>query len=304
MKKSTYSFFLQILKISFAVSIFIYLLKSGKVDFQKVRGAFFDSHWILLSLFGMGISLFITTWRWRLLLLSQAIDISFKKSLKLVFIGHFFNIVIPGSVSGDIAKAYYLSKNAKDKIKTTLSIIIDRFIGLVSLLVIAFFAVLLNYSFIQSILPLKVLSHILILGLGFFLGALLIFLVKKDFSLSEKWPLFLRRLLQAFWAYRKCLSVIGQASFLTFLNFLVHVIIYYSAVRALGEASLPLSYYFFLLPLGMFTMALPAYGKPVTVGADMITVVQMILVCWALVGLVVYIFHTEKAPQDLAYEQS
>src|SRR3990167_5078781 len=136
-------------------------------------------------------------------------------------------------------------------------------------------------------------------------------------------PLFLRHLFQAFWSYRKCLGVVGQAGFLTLLNFLANVIVYYSAVRALGEFSLPISYFFFLLPLGMFVMVLPiapaglgigqgvflklfewSYGKPVTVGADMVTIVQMMTVCWALVGLGVYIFGIEKVPQDLAYEQS
>ena len=170
MKKGIYSFLLSFLKIGFAVGIFVYLLKSGKVDFQKIRAALSDAPWILFSLLGMGVSLALTTWRWRLLLVSQGVPVSFKKSLKLVFIGHFFNIVIPGSVSGDIVKAYYISKGEKNKLITTLSVMMDRFIGLVSLLVIAFFAVLLNYSFIQSVPPLKVLSYILILGLGFLLA--------------------------------------------------------------------------------------------------------------------------------------
>ena len=323
MKKGIYSFLLAFLKIGFAVGIFIYLLSSGKVDFQKIRSALSEAPWIFLSLLAMGVSIVVTSYRWRLLLVSQGISVSFKKILKLVFVGHFFNIVIPGAVSGDIVKAYYISKEEKNKFITTLSVLMDRCVGLGSLLVIVFFAILFNYSFIQSVPPLKFLGQIVMICFGLFLGALLFFLLKKDFSLSPKWPLFLRHLFEAFWSYRKCLRVVGQAGFLTLLNFLANVIVYYGAVRALGESSLPISYFFFLLPLGMFVMVLPiapaglgigqgvflklfewSYGKPVTVGADMVTIVQMMTVCWALVGLGVYIFGIEKVPQDLAYEQS
>src|SRR3989338_222612 len=112
MKKGIYSFLLSFLKIGFAVGIFIYLLSSGKVDFQKIRSALSEAPWIFLSLLAIGVSIVVTSYRWRLLLVSQGISVSFKKILKLVFVGHFFNIVIPGAVSGDIVKAYSISKEA------------------------------------------------------------------------------------------------------------------------------------------------------------------------------------------------
>ncbi len=324
MKKYTKNILGQAFKIAFTAAIFVYLIQSNQIDFQKIRGAFSHSYWILLAFSLEGIVIFMTAIRWRLLLNAQGIRVSMFKGLRLHLIGSFFNVIIPGMVSGDLVKIYYVTKNESNKMGAALSVVIDRLVGAISLLLIAFVATLFNFSFLHTIPELKLLSQWIMGGFGLFLvGVSILFLMKKDFSLSSKWPLFLRRFVHVSLCYRQHLDKVGIGVLITCIGFILTVVAFYSVVRALGEHSLPLSLYFFLLPLGLFVMALPiapaglgvgqgiflklfewTYGKPVTVGADMITIVQMILVCWALVGLMVYVLNTEKVPQDLAYEQS
>ncbi len=147
---------------------------------------------------------------------------------------------------------------------------------------------------------------------------LVLYFVKKEFHIFKWIPSFLTNMAQSFGSYRNHPKIIGWASLLTIFNFLANILLYYLAVEALGSEKLPLIQYFFLIPLGMFAMSLPispaglgvgqgvflklfewAHGKPLTVGADMVTLVQMVIISWALVGLCVYILHKEKVPEEV-----
>jgi len=50
--------------------------------------------------------------RWRWFVLTKGIALSCLKAIELSFIGLFFNLALPGGVSGDFVKAYYLSARA------------------------------------------------------------------------------------------------------------------------------------------------------------------------------------------------
>lgn len=324
-KKKVKDFALIFLKAGVGIGIVAYLIYSGKIDVTRILHVFVSSPLILVLIVLDFVTLVVTTWRWQLLLKTQHIHISFKRALKLVFIGHFFNVVIPGSVSGDVVKAYYISKHQKNKMGAALSVVMDRFIGLIVLTGITFGAVLLNYKFITSIPELKILGELVLAGGGVTGLFLVIYFMKKEFGFFHrlKWmPPFVTQLTQTFWSYRNHPKTIGVASLLTVFNFLVNIWLYYLAVEAMGAENLPFIQYFFLIPLGMFVMSLPispaglgigqgvflklfewAQGKPLTTGADMVTLVQMVIICWALVGLCVYILYRERVPEDILMQE-
>ena len=86
----------------------------------------------------MGISI-----RWWLLLRTQTIHIPFFNAIKLTFLGLFYNNIMPGSVGGDIIKAWYASKHTTQKrVETAFSVLIDRIIGLIGMLAMAIVAFL------------------------------------------------------------------------------------------------------------------------------------------------------------------
>ena len=312
----------QILKFSFGLGIFIYFVASGHVDLAKIQRAFFSSPWILLSLSLGFLILVISTVRWRILKASQGIRLSFKQTLKLVFIGHFFNIVIPGTVSGDLVKVYYMTRRKDKKMAAGFSVFMDRFVGLFMMVILTFAAVLLNYSFIRSIPELAAIGRGVIMAFGISLGGLIFFLFKKEFKLSPRWPDFIRNSVTVFWAYRNHLPAVSKAGAITILTYVTNVLFFYTVAKALGENFLPLSQYFFLVPIGLFVMVVPiapaglgvgqgmflmlfqwAYGQPVTIGADIITLYQLVIVCWALVGLVIYVFHRQEASEISSEEE-
>jgi uncharacterized membrane protein YbhN (UPF0104 family) len=88
--------------------------------------------WILL-----GIPFWVTAIRWRGLMRPQGIDMPLGKCLQLTFVGQFYSIILPGITGGDLVKIVYASRLTGSKTKSFITIILDRVIGLVALMVIA-----------------------------------------------------------------------------------------------------------------------------------------------------------------------
>ena len=77
--------------------------------------------------------------RWWLLLRSQSIFIRFWAAVRLYFLGWFYNNFMPGSVGGDLLRAWYVTRHTEKKFEAVLSVFVDRVIGLSSTLIIAVF---------------------------------------------------------------------------------------------------------------------------------------------------------------------
>jgi len=89
------------------------------------------------------ISQIIIGLRWWLLLRSQHIFIDFWAAVRLYFLGWFYNNFMPGSVGGDLLRAWYVTKHTNRRFEAALSVFVDRLVGLLSTLVIALFFYLL-----------------------------------------------------------------------------------------------------------------------------------------------------------------
>lgn len=80
--------------------------------------------------------------RLKLLIGAQDIVATFKETLPLTFIGYFFNNFLPTAIGGDVVKAYYLSHKTENKIGSYASVFVDRLIGLITMILMAFTALL------------------------------------------------------------------------------------------------------------------------------------------------------------------
>jgi len=100
--------------------------KMGPWFFAGIVGAFVVSQAILAS-------------RWWLLLRTQGIHINIWAAIRLHFLGLFYNNAMPGSVGGDLIRAWYVTKHTEKKFEAVLSIFVDRFVGLLSSLIMAGF---------------------------------------------------------------------------------------------------------------------------------------------------------------------
>jgi glycosyltransferase 2 family protein len=83
--------------------------------------------------------------RWRLFATSLQMQGSYFNFVRIYFIGMFFNIGLPSLVGGDVIKAYLISNASGKPLQTGLvSVLQDRGVGLISLLIYGSIAILLS----------------------------------------------------------------------------------------------------------------------------------------------------------------
>jgi uncharacterized protein (TIRG00374 family) len=102
---------------------------------RLVRNA--NKAYLLAALFMLPLSYILTSIRWHLLLESLGIRLSFFRSLVLNLVGAFYNAFMPGTTGGDLIKAYYAARQtAEFRTRAVLSVLIDRAIGLMALILL------------------------------------------------------------------------------------------------------------------------------------------------------------------------
>jgi glycosyltransferase 2 family protein len=143
-KKNKRKTIILVVKITIALALLVYVI--SKVPFRDYRDETgqmregFLSHlaqanWLLVAAAGVCflVSLLITGVRWWYLLRIQGVFISLWEGIRLLFLGLFFNAVVPGTVGGDLVKAYYVAKHTPKKAACVVSVFVDRVLGLAEL---------------------------------------------------------------------------------------------------------------------------------------------------------------------------
>ena len=67
----------------------------------------------------------------------QGIHIEITAAIRLFFLGLFYNNLMPGSVGGDLVKAWYVTKHTEKRLEGVLSVFMDRLIGLFGVILMA-----------------------------------------------------------------------------------------------------------------------------------------------------------------------
>lgn len=95
-----------------------------------------------IVLFALGAALFfvfvvVINSRWWFLLRANDLGVGFFEAQKFGWIGLFFNNVMPGATGGDVVKAVYIVRRCSgDKVRAVISIVVDRILGVISLLLV------------------------------------------------------------------------------------------------------------------------------------------------------------------------
>ena len=143
-KKSKYiSYLLRILIAAAAL-----YLAARKVDLRQVTKILLG---IRLWIFATGLGTYIAgqlifVMRWCMLMRVQSVDIGYWAAVRLHFLGLFYNNCLPGSVGGDLLRAWYVTKHTEKKLEAALSVFVDRVVGVVGIALMAFF----SYWFLPS----------------------------------------------------------------------------------------------------------------------------------------------------------
>lgn len=77
----------------------------------------------------------LTAWRWHALLNALAIRLTMVRAFVLNMVGAFYNTFMPGSTGGDLLKAYYIARQTHLRTRAVMSVIVDRIVGLLALVI-------------------------------------------------------------------------------------------------------------------------------------------------------------------------
>ena len=140
-KKSKYIFLLLRIAVVVCGIIWVVFWVSREQRWSKLAKIFLQRN---VGIFAVTLGIFvicqvIVALRWWLLLRSQSIFIEFWAAVRLLFLGLFYNNYMPGSVGGDLIRAWYVTKHTDKRFEAVLSVFVDRAIGLLSTLIIAAF---------------------------------------------------------------------------------------------------------------------------------------------------------------------
>lgn len=227
--------------------------------------------WLALLVFP--ITYLLTSYRWRNLMSALEITISFGRTLVLNMVGAFYNTFMPGSTGGDVLKAYYASKQTPHRVHAVMSVLIDRVIGLVALVILGGVMAALMAAWIRYYRGLpndpvaRMCTRVAVIAVVMMAGSLLGWmaiiyprlrrLLGVDFVLSRL-PMqhHVRNVLDVLECYRRRPMTIFWA---VVASFPVHITTIVSAIFAGWAFDLPLSpgYYFVAVPVIVLVGAIP-----------------------------------------------
>jgi uncharacterized membrane protein YbhN (UPF0104 family) len=265
-------------KIILAVGILWYLISSDRLDFKLIAKIVDDPWRLVIGILLTLTNLVLITIRWRHLLKAKSqIPLHLKDIFKINWIGAFFNSVLPGSVSGDIIKIFYVQKIDAELSKRFLlaSVFIDRLIGLFALVIIVGISSLLFYQDLTSSFPqvMTMVNFNLLIFLFVIAGiSCLFFLETMPLKIIAKLPKqkIIQKVsaqLETIWSNLVLLK--GRILFAIFLSLLVQslaVFTFWYLVSPWADGDFIIRFAFTYIPLGFIAIAIPISPSGLGVG--------------------------------------
>jgi glycosyltransferase 2 family protein len=126
-----------LLKLAITVLCFWYI--STRIDFTETFNAAFDANWLLLilALFLFVVSKLFSSFRLNVNFRNIGLQLSERKNIRLYWLGMFYNLFLPGAISGDAYKVILLNRRYKTSYKKgTAAVLLDRFSGVLALAIL------------------------------------------------------------------------------------------------------------------------------------------------------------------------
>ena len=258
-------------------SILVYLVQSGRLNFEKLM-LFKDAPEILAMMIGVLVLVVVpmATFRWWLLLRAIGVQVKPKQIFILTWIGNFFNTTLPGAVTGDVVKGYYVIKAQQEEGRTRafMTLLIDRFVGLFGLIVMAFLALVFNLELILS----QERLHSLAWMITILFGGTVLFYTITLFPFKEGRDPFIRffqrlpakkislKVYSAFKSYQQQKTTLLLTLLLAIGIHTLIALLFFQVANLMGIEDMELATQFFLMPIGLITVAIPLAPGGIGIG--------------------------------------
>ena len=130
-----------LLKAGITLGLFYALVM--QIDLNATVGLMAATDWrSVLGIVGvMVLQVIVAVFRWYRIMISQGVQISVRRSARYFWLGLFFNQLLPSSIGGDAIRGYCLVRDGQSVGRATLSVLLDRILGMAGLVVLIALAI-------------------------------------------------------------------------------------------------------------------------------------------------------------------
>ena len=229
-----------LLRLAVSAALIAWIL--SRTPFHEVADAFrsADPRWVLAALALNPFGYLASVRRWRLLIRAQGGDAALPFLVRSFLVAVFFNNFLPSTIGGDAVRVLDTARAGVSRSQAVAIIFVDRFVGLLALMLFAVLGVLVSGKLTERVPDLYawVVGGASVLALIAALLFVLPRIVETRFSL--RWPG----------------SVLARAFGWSLLLQTLVVLNGYFLARAL-HVPIPLPAFFLIVPLALFVMMLP-----------------------------------------------
>jgi len=130
-----------LLKAGITLGLFYTLVT--RIDLNATVGLMAATDWrsVLCIVGVMVLQVIVAVFRWYRIMISKGVHISVRRSARYFWLGLFFNQLLPSSIGGDAIRGYCLVRDGQSVGRATLSVLLDRILGMAGLVVLIALAI-------------------------------------------------------------------------------------------------------------------------------------------------------------------
>ncbi len=290
-----------------------------------------DYSWLFGGVILFVLSVIFGAWQWQTILVNKKVIMPFEKTLRIYFMGIFFNNFILGIVAGDAFKVATLHLNQRDGKASFAATFLDRLAGLIALSLFAIIGGIIIFVLnIQQNKQFVMVLGVLALFVGIFFGFFIILLSQRLQNglrnLLEKLPPFpgkdlIRNVLEETFINRrgkKDRKMLAKVAAISLIIQSLRIMVNIFCAQALGIFSFATLHYFFvIIPIIALLMLAPMpFGVRETVGGIlfglagfsvdesviMLFLATIVCVSGSLIGGIMFVLDKKKRQQSETYE--
>lgn len=163
-----------LLLVKVATSTILLAWIVSRASFSEILAAFSSASIpLLLAAYALTVvGTMLTVSRWRLLLRAQGAPLPFLRLLHSYLVAMFFNNFLPSTVGGDASRAYDCYRMTGGNRRAMSSVVLDRLLGLLALLVFALGSLHFAKAVSDQVPVLALWLSLAVIGLGGIVGAI------------------------------------------------------------------------------------------------------------------------------------
>jgi hypothetical protein len=250
------------LKTFVSIVLIIYLL--SRTDYTAIYKSLISAtpFYLLLALSTLFLGKLLTSFRWQLLLVAQNIKIPLKSLIASLYVGQFFNSFLPTTIGGDAIRAYDTAEASKEPAKSVTTVFMDRFIGVLALVLLAILAFILAFlmgdDVLYYLIPVLSVFLLCLIGLVIVLNDLLFELIAKGLRrinlnrIADQLEKIYRSIQEM-----KVDPITLLYAFAISLLLQINVVIFYYFISLGLGLEIPILYYFIIVPVTLTILIVP-----------------------------------------------